>query len=164
MLTNFKKWPMESTSTTKGRVPQSDGLTQETINRYGLTEDQSTGMLLESTPATAPLSSLSEAEREARIAANVARIAADREARVKEQQERVAAEMTKPATVNTPTAAKLPLDLKLLNCARCSRTLLGESQEPLRERLRRALPPPVGARLFGGRPYCAGCAAYFDGV
>lgn len=166
------RWPMEMTSTDNLRhvSPRIDGLSQETIAAYGLAED-AFGVLLEVSRITIPTSRLTPEEREALIAGH---------------QERITREMANlPKTIlrgKTTTkegsrradAVKHPSppgklryrDLKVVNCARCSRTLLGESQEPLRaaaiaakKRTAANFPPPVAARLCGGRPYCEGCAA-----
>lgn len=163
MLTNLK-WPMESASTRMPDAPKRDGITPNGIDRLGLAEVA--GMLLESVPATAPASSLPPDEYEARIAAHAARIAKE-EAALRQRK----------AVVDGPPKArdrgsKLPgrlhrADVRVVNCARCQRPLLGESQEILRlahadSPLAKNFPPPVAARLHGGRPYCATCATYYD--
>jgi hypothetical protein len=56
-----------------------------------------------------------------------------------------------------------PEDVKMVDCARCGREMLGESQEgwyscvPLNER--GGFPPLVCRRILG-RPYCRSCATF----
>lgn len=177
MLTNYAKWPMESESTALRPAPQRDGLCRGTLDTLGLVED-SLGMLVETARLTLPAASLPPEEYEARILAHQERI--EREMSRLELVERGQRRRGRTTTVEGSRRAaaaknpKLPsglkyADLKIVSCARCSRTLLGESQEPLRAaavaaKVRSAanFPPPVGARLHGGRPYCAGCAATQD--
>lgn len=164
MRTNFRKWPMESASTTLRTAPQRDGLCRDTVDTLGLVED-SLGMLLETSRVTLPASSLPLEEYEARITAHQKRIA-------RELSRMAAVERSQRPAVRRTTAPPAWMkygDLKIVSCARCSRTLLGESQEPLRAAalsrgLKRAanFPPPVAARLNGGRPYCDACAAVCD--
>lgn len=158
---------MESTSTRMPAPPQRDGLSDATLDRYDLAEDATTGLLLESVPETVPANTLPHDEYEARIEAHQARIEAEA-ARLKP------AKRKKGKTVyhgkKPPSLPGLKYeDLKIVNCARCGLTLLGESQEELRlaaisagKRTAGNFPPPVAKRLHGNRPYCAGCAAVYD--
>lgn len=183
MKTNLQKWPMEYRSTRMPRAPQRLELSEATIHKYGLSPD-AFGLMLELPPQVVPASSLPPEELEARILFHQNRIAADlarmeeesrqAERRESERRERGSQERQERVGRQRAASVKCPVlprglkyrDLKIVSCARCSRTLLGESQEPLREeavarRLRTAsnFPPPVAARLHGGRPYCAMCAA-----
>lgn len=114
-----------------------------------------TGMMLLVPRLTLPASvALSPEEYESRIAAHAERVARE-EAAIASSQ-RLSRKPRKPP-------AKLPPEMKIVSCAECSRTLLGESDEGRRDRAKtRRLPPPVAARLHGGRPYCAGCAANYQ--
>jgi len=105
-------------------------------------------------PLTVPASkAFTPEELERRIASHAERVARMAEIEVRPRK--------KAATSECHTMRKAPLDLKLVSCAGCDRSLLGESQEPLRltKYKRYTLPQPVAARLFHGRPYCARCAA-----
>lgn len=174
MRNTLARWPYVSTSTDNIRhvSPRIAGLSQETIAAYDLAED-AFGVLLSASHVTIPTSRLTPEEREALVLAHQTRVAREMANQPKPKRGRTT---TNEGTARS-RAAKHPSlpkkmryhDLKIVNCARCGRTLLGESQEPLRKaaieakkRTAANFPPPVAARLCGGRPYCEGCAAVVD--
>lgn len=167
MLTNYKKWPMESASTRMPPAPQCDGLAEATLERYQLTFD-AFGLLLETPLAVRPASSLPPDEFESRIAFHQERVAREMRKMEPKKAKQAAASTVRKASRCLPGKLRRA-DMRIVNCARCSRPLLGESQEPARaaaiqsgSRFAKNFPPPVAARLHGGRPYCAGCAAFYD--
>jgi hypothetical protein len=173
--TNFKKWPMESLSTRMPRGPMRQEISEDLISRYSLTPD-GFGLMLETPLLVVPVSSLPEAEREAMILAHQERIERElaRLDMIEHGQRRGPSKFApKDGKYSHTPTPRLPYgvkrdDLKLVSCARCSLPLLGESQESIRAAHANArhvenFPPPVAARLHGGRPYCATCAAVYDG-
>lgn len=157
MLTNFKKWPMESQSERMPKPPQLDHGVSDSLRESDGLVDSACGMILETMPQTVPASkAFTPEELERRIAMHAERVARRAQDEAKPKR--------KPATPAESYAARAtPKDLKLVNCAQCGKTLLGESQEPLRvtKYRRYTLPQPVAARLHGSRPYCARCAANY---
>jgi len=167
VLTNYKKWPMESASTRMPPAPQCDGLTEATLERYQLTFD-AFGLLLETPLAVRPASSLPPDEFESRIQFHQERVAREMRQVQPKKAKQAAASTVRKASRCLPGKLRRA-DMRIVNCARCSRPLLGESQEPARaaaiqsgSRFAKNFPPPVAARLHGGRPYCAYCAAFYN--
>ena len=167
---NFTKWPLLSDSTAcTNAVPAEPSIDAgAVVDVYGV--------ILQASRLTIPTSHLSDEEREAAILTQQARV----EAELARQSDELRRERSRERSPERPPDGKtidvknpcLPdglkyRDLRLVNCAGCSRTLLGESQEPLRadaiargRRTAANFPPPVAARLFNGRPYCAACAEH----
>lgn len=137
----------ESNSMRMPPPPQSDGLAPDTI-REGRLEDVN-GILLRCVGYAIPANvALDPDELEARIELYALRA----------EREMASVPTRRKSKRNPLMKPNISLDLKLVNCASCGATLLGESQERRRKRIACArLYPPVAGRLFGGRPYCGGC-------